>query len=719
MRALISGVTGQDGPYLAGQLVADGHTVYGLVRGQMSSKWREATALVPELRLIRGDLLDQSSLQSALAEARPDVVYNLAALSFVGTSWIQPEVTAQVTGLGCLRLLNAIRYFNPDIRFVQASSSEMFGSCEPGTRQDERTPFAPRSPYAIAKVFAHHATVNYRESYDIRASTAICFNHECLAASTPLIVRECGVLNVTTADDLVPLQRKGPSVQAFTPNNLEVWADGAWTQVLAVTATRRRKTDPDHELLSVEARGGVVQVTGHHTMLKADGSEVEAQDLMPGDEVLLCDSLPEPSDWTAITPELAELLGLLAADGYVNADGHHIHFTNNDPELRKLVADLWSRTFLGTSREWQGNSGFNPEIQVGQMNLTGASGSVTAWLREQLYTDTGYKRVPPIILNSGYFTQGEFLRGYYSGDGLKKGNGQSITTNSPVLAQGLTWMYSARGQIASVYVEQRNGTSYYTLNLSSSSFTLKGRHFRKPQQEVRQIRLAAGISMSESSGGGITTNKTADRGAAAAATRRYRARQRGEDAPKRKPGPKPNPEPKPATNQFELDNEWVFDIETESGVFTAGVGRLVVHNSPRRGHEFVTRKITEGVARIKCGQQKELVLGRLAPMRDWGWAPEYMEALPLIAARDEPGDYVLATGVCHSVGEWCETAFSAAGLDWRKYVRSDERYFRPAEVGYLCGDAGKAKRELGWEARRSFDDIVRLMVAADLNEVRD
>ena len=285
-----------------------------MARGQQRPEWARVQALCPGLRLARGDLADQSSLQAALQSCHPDVVCNLGALSFVGTSWLQPAVTADITGLGVLRLLDAIRFACPGARFVQASSSEMFGQAEHGVPQDEGTPFAPRSPYAIAKVFAHHVTVNYRESYGLHASTAIMMNHE----------------------------------------------------------------------------------------------------------------------------------------------------------------------------------------------------------------------------------------------------------------------------------------------------------------------------------------------------------------------------------------------------------------SPRRGEEFVTRKVTRAVAAIAAGRQDELVLGRLDPRRDWGWAPEYMEALPLIAARDEPGDYVLATGVTHSVADWCEAAFAVAGFDWQDYTRSDPALYRPAEVEYLRGDAGKAKRELGWEARVPFGDIVRRMTEHDL-----
>jgi GDPmannose 4,6-dehydratase len=176
VRALITGVTGQDGSYLAEQLVADGVEVYGLIRGQRNPKAGWIRSLVPSLTLIEGDLLDQSSLQRALVQAKPDVVYNLGALTFVGMSWDQPTLMTEVTGLGALRMLEAIRAVNPDIRFVQASSSEQFGSSP--APQNELTPFRPRSPYGVAKLFAHHVTVNYRESYGIHASTAIMFNHE-------------------------------------------------------------------------------------------------------------------------------------------------------------------------------------------------------------------------------------------------------------------------------------------------------------------------------------------------------------------------------------------------------------------------------------------------------------------------------------------------------------------------------------------------------------
>ncbi len=311
MRVLITGVTGQDGSYLAEQLAAAGHEVYGLLHGQRNPKRAWIEQLVPGIRLIEGDLLDQSSLQHALSASAPEVVYNLGALTFVGMSWQQPTLMTEVTGLGCLRLLEAIRQVNPAIRFVQASTSEMFGSSP--APQSEGTPFAPRSPYGTAKLFAHHTTVNYRESYGLHASCAIMFNHE----------------------------------------------------------------------------------------------------------------------------------------------------------------------------------------------------------------------------------------------------------------------------------------------------------------------------------------------------------------------------------------------------------------SPRRGEEFVTRKVTAAAARIRAGRQQELWLGNVHSRRDWGWAPDYVAALPVMAARDEPGDYVLATGETHSVLDLVHAAFSPLGLDWERHVRIDEALHRPADVEHLQGDASRAREVLGWKPQMQFADIVSALVAAD------
>jgi len=311
--ALVTGITGQDGTSLAQLLLGKGYQVYGLVRGQNNPRLENVARLCPGIEFLEGDLLDHASLVAALESCQPTEVYNLGAISFVGLSFKQALLTGEVTGLGVVRMLEAIRTVNTDIKFYQASSSEMFGKVRE-TPQTELTPFHPRSPYGVAKVYGHYITVNYRESYGMFATSGILFNHE----------------------------------------------------------------------------------------------------------------------------------------------------------------------------------------------------------------------------------------------------------------------------------------------------------------------------------------------------------------------------------------------------------------SPRRGLEFVTRKITNAAAKIKLGLQKEVALGNLDSQRDWGFAGDYVEAMHLMLQQDQPDDFVVATGEAHSVREFCEIAFNHLGLDYRHHVVSDPRFLRPAEVDLLIGDAAKAKRELGWTPKVSFAELVTMMVAGDL-----
>jgi GDPmannose 4,6-dehydratase len=311
--AIITGVTGQDGSYLADFLLSKGYEVIGMVRRSSTVTFGRIEHIQDYIDIIQGDLHDQSSLVALIEEYRPDEVYNLAAQSFVPTSWKQPVLTGEVTALGVTRILEAIRLVNPETRFYQASSSEMFGKVRE-MPQSESTPFYPRSPYGVAKVYGHWVTVNYRESYNLFACSGILFNHE----------------------------------------------------------------------------------------------------------------------------------------------------------------------------------------------------------------------------------------------------------------------------------------------------------------------------------------------------------------------------------------------------------------SPRRGLEFVTRKITHGVARIKLGLAKELRLGNLEARRDWGYAGDYVEGMWMMLQQDQPDDYVICTGKTHSVREFCEAAFAHVGLNYEDYVIQDERFYRPAEVDLLVGDPQKARKVLGWEPRVSFDELIRMMVDADL-----
>lgn len=176
-KALITGITGQDGSYLAELLLEKGYEVHGMVRRRSSESFDRLTPMRDRIKLHSGDLLDSQSMTTILGEIQPDEIYNLAAMSFVPTSWSQPTLTAEFSGVGVTRLLEVIRRVCPEARFYQASSSEMFGKVRE-TPQNEETPFYPRSPYGVAKVYGHFITVNYRESYDLFACSGILFNHE-------------------------------------------------------------------------------------------------------------------------------------------------------------------------------------------------------------------------------------------------------------------------------------------------------------------------------------------------------------------------------------------------------------------------------------------------------------------------------------------------------------------------------------------------------------
>ena len=187
--ALITGVTGQDGSYLAELLLEKGYDVHGMVRRASTEKFDRIEHIRERLTLHQGDLLDQRSLVDTLRASKPSEIYNLAAMSFVAVSWIQPTLTAEFTGVGVTRMLEAMREVCPDARFYQASSSEMFGKVRE-VPQTETTPFYPRSPYGVAKAYGHFITVNYRESYDLYATSGILFNHESKRRGLEFVTRK-------------------------------------------------------------------------------------------------------------------------------------------------------------------------------------------------------------------------------------------------------------------------------------------------------------------------------------------------------------------------------------------------------------------------------------------------------------------------------------------------------------------------------------------------
>lgn len=269
--AVVTGITGQDGAYLAGLLLAKGYVVYGAYRRTSSVNfWRIEELGIqhnPDLHLVEYDLTDLGSSISLIRDAAPDEVYNLAAQSFVGVSFNQPIATAQITGLGTLHLLEAIRLVNPKIRFYQASTSEMFGKVQ-AIPQTEETPFYPRSPYGVAKLYAHWMTINYRESYDIFGCSGILFNHE-----SPLRGREFVTRKITDGVAKIKLGK----LDVLELGNLdakrdwgfaEEYVEGMWRMLQAeepdtyVLATNRTETVREFVAMAFKSAGMAIEFRG-------------------------------------------------------------------------------------------------------------------------------------------------------------------------------------------------------------------------------------------------------------------------------------------------------------------------------------------------------------------------------------------------------------------------------------------------------------------------
>ncbi len=694
-KALITGITGQDGAYLAELLLGKGYEVHGLKRRSSLFNTQRIDHLYkdPHDKDVRfflhyGDLTDSTNLIRIVQEVQPDEVYNLGAQSHVQVSFETPEYTANADALGTLRLLEALRILGltDRARFYQASTSELFGKAQE-VPQNENTPFYPRSPYAVAKLYAYWITVNYREAYHLFACNGILFNHECVTAETPVFIRKNGFIDLLPIEDVVPHRTSAAHSHRYTTNlvpekRFEVWDAGGWTEVTCMTATwNGAKRRPNKEVHRIASRGAVFQATRDHVtfVAQAEGPVEKATgEIQVGDSLALIDG-PQPTDQIEMIEEEAWLLGILVAEGCVSEQGK-VQVTNQDPALLERVAASWRKVAGGSSSSYVAPSGFEGGREVIQLRLTGNC-VYGRYIRGSLYTRSRHKRIPRRVLNAGRPVRLAFLRGFNAGDGLQSTpctyEFQGFKTASSVLAAGLYWMaLTTLHQRAIVCTEEREGRLYYQINLNSPNVQgNRGRHLRLPLEEVVKAQPIE-----------------------------YKG--------------------------------WLFDLATTTGTFHAGIGQGWIHNSPIRGETFVTRKITRAAARIKLGLQERLYLGNLAAQRDWGHARDFVEGMWLMLQQDEPDDYVLATGQTRTVRSFCEKAFAAAGIDlvWRGegsdeqgfdaatgnvLVAIDPRYFRPTEVDLLLGDAGKAREKLGWRLRYTFEEMIEEMTAADLQAARE
>ena len=721
-KALITGITGQDGSYLAEFLLDKGYEVHGIIRRastfntqRIDSIYHDPHEKGSKLELHYGDMVDASNLSRIIEKIEPDEIYNLAAQSNVGISFEQPEYTTDVDGMGTLRLLDAIREARVDTKMYQASTSELFGKVRE-TPQNEDTPFYPRSPYAAAKLYAYWITVNYREAYDLFACNGILFNHECISQNTPLIVKENGFISVKRPKDIKRPKQKGKNIQQWTLKNLEIWDGDNFVPLKCMTATRRKKNNTDHICKIINTRNGVVEVTNHHKMLDKDNNKMKAKNVEINSE-LLHKEFPRINGNTAVSLEEAKFLGMMAGDGWVGKKGS-ANFSCNNKKIMNEFEILWRKIGQGSLTQETFKTEYGSTTRA---NLTG-NNSYLRYIRNQLYTKDGFKKVPDRILNAKKSAQTAFLKGYNKCDGLKSNpctyTFKNFKTNSIIFAQGLIFLIQQTTQqnFNITFESDEKYYGYYSINLLSPTDNIE------KEQEVKELVKAGAGQREINRDTGISRDF-------------IRKIQNGGHAVEEHPLAKPKNQVK-KIKEHKKQPEWVFDIETESGKFMAGIGKIVVSNSPRRGKRFVTRKITVAVAKIKAGIQDKLYLGNLNAKRDWGYAPEYVRAMYKMLQCDEPCDLVIATGETHTIREFVENAFKIAGYDiaWEGegidekgidrdtgdvLIEVDPQYFRPVDVDLLKGDPSKAKEVIGWEPKVKFEELVEIMVKSDIEKLAD
>nr|QBK91838.1 MAG: GDP-mannose 4,6 dehydratase [Pithovirus LCPAC304] len=785
--ALISGITGQDGSYLAELLLLKGYFVWGITRKTSQPIERSHIGSLvgtKTLTLRYGDLADGRCLSNVLRDiehAHPAMdrleVYNLGALTHVKLSFDLPEYCANVNGLGTLRFLEAIRMcgYSDKIRFYQASTSELFGKVVE-TPQNETTPFYPRSPYGVSKLFAFWTTKNYREAYGLYACNGILFNHETLAGFMPLLFKQGDIIDIKPISEIVKYHTRKEGVlvnesknvyqEGRVETNLEVWDDNEWTKVTFASGYPHNVKNDNKNPRFIISKNAAYFTTGSHVIIMEDGSEKKAEDIRLEDKVKLvnypkvtgtvshvfkkqtnyeleckyCNHIFSNKNKLNIhigkcqqktnflllptDEDEAEFIGLMVGDGTIS--GITPRFYNTSTPLVDYVIRLWERigkrNGLETkSRVWIGKSGFNPEKEVMQLNLSGFPGFFRKY---KIYNEDKTKRVPYQVLNADASIMLKFLEGYNKADGLKANKCiylfKNFKTNSACLAQGLLYLVKqTTGQDFNInveFVDKPWGKKlYYSLNiLSDSRYSTtqsveKGRIVKSllaQKISQRQISRETGISRTfirKINNGYIPDGK------------HHKAKEANAV--------------KKIISYDEYDG-WFYDLKTESGTFHAGIGLGRIHNSPRRDAIFLTRKVTTALGNILRGTQDTVVLGNLDAMRDWGHAKDFVQGMWLMLQQDTPDDFILSTNVCHTVREFVEKAFALKGfeIEWRgngldeigydvKYDRTlltvSAEFFRPSEVDKLQGDNSKAVATLGWTPSHTFEDLIKDMVEAD------
>jgi GDPmannose 4,6-dehydratase len=751
--ALITGVTGQDGAYLSEFLLKKGYIVHGIKRrsslfntDRIDHIYQDPHVENKNFILHYGDLTDSTNLIRIIQEVQPDEIYNLGAMSHVQVSFEIPEYVADTDGTGTLRLLEAIRILGltKKTRIYQASTSELYGKVQE-IPQSEKTPFYPRSPYAVAKMYAFWITVNYREAYDMFACNGILFNHETISEWMPMIFKigENGFVDIKPISEIVTHHTNKDSVsidmtrqeyqETEVTNNLFVWDAKGWTKVLYASGYPHEKVLNNKNPRFLVSKNAAYLATGSHVCIMENEAEKAFKDIKIGDKVNIIEYPSVKTEDFDITEAEAELIGFIVGDGSIK-EGRQIQITGKDRVALEYYASIWEALLPNnTTHYWQTKSGFNTENLIWQARLNNAS----SFIKKYRFYDSNHKKCVPFqILNADKNIQKSFLQGYNAADGMQsnpcKYEFKNFKTNSPTLASGLIFLLkNVTDQDYNINIETTEKwgkfSIYYSINiLSDSELGQNHRNSTDNKDKVLEL-IEQGVSQR-----GIQRETGISRTF-------IRKVQNGYDAPTHHHLTKENNEIKKIIEMPHYEG-WFFDLTTETGTFHCGIGQGHVHNSPLRGETFVTRKITRGVAKIALGLQDKLWMGNINSKRDWGHAKDYVEGMYLILQQEEPEDFVLATGVTTEIREFIRMAFlevgfvidfKGEGVDEKGYVAAcnnpayqlpigkevlaiDPKYFRPTEVDLLIGDPTKANTKLGWKPKYTVQTLCAEMVAADL-----
>lgn len=669
--AFITGIAGQDGSYLAEFLLEKEYNVHGIIRRSSSLNTERIDHIFDKLYLHYGDMTDSNNIDSIICKIKNmhvnmDVfeIYNLAAQSHVQISFELPKYTADVDAIGTLNILESIRKndLTKITRFYQASTSELYGKVVE-TPQTELTPFYPRSPYGVAKLYGYWIVKNYRESYNMYACSGILFNHETLAGFMPLIFKEDDIIDIKPISEIVrnhagiTIDENNKHYQdGVVTKNLHVWDNNDWTKVKFASGYPHNIIDDNKKPKFLISNNSAYLTTADHEIIMDDALDVKTKDIKIGDKVYLV-NFPENNDNKNIDNDEAEFLGLVVKYGNIDTI---VNFINEDKNIIDNINNLWRN--ICVKYNYQNVTIINNINNNNKFKLT-LYGHRQYFDNFNIINEDKTKRVPIKILNSNKNIMQSFLKGYNNTNELK-----NIKTNSACLAQGLIFLLNKTTQ------------QTYTINVKHT--------FR---HNKNKFLYSINVNDDENN---ITNNEI-----------------------------------KKIINMDNYDG-WFYDLETDSGTFHAGIGNGRIHNSPRRGHNFVTRKITIGLGKIIKGEINKLTLGNIDSLRDWGYAKDYVKGMWLMLQQPMADDFVLATNKMYSVRHFIEKAFEIKGFNiaWkgegvneigydietkRELIVIDKKYFRPCEVDELCGDYSKAFKELGWQPETSFDELVKLMVDGD------